>query len=129
MLPSEIGERGERRAEVATVTRQQWSGNANVRTNSKPMRGSVSASWKAVATVTSAWAAVRQPRATDVPLTLYRDANSWCPFCHRGFFFLEQKGLRYTTERIHLGGDPREPPKAASYLRNVAPRGNVPGLP
>ena len=40
---------------------------------------------------------------------------------------MEQKRLRYTTERIHLGGA-REPPKSAAYLRDVAPRGNVPAL-
>ena len=41
---------------------------------------------------------------------------------------MEQKGLRYETQRIHLGGDPREPPKQPWYLREVAPRGNVPAL-
>lgn len=41
---------------------------------------------------------------------------------------MEEKGLRYSTERIHLGGDPREPPKQAEYLRDIAPRGNVPAL-
>ena len=91
------------------------------------MRGSLP-SWSAVAAATSAWAAVRQPRASDVPLVLYRDANAWCPFSHRVFFFMEEKGLRYTTTHIHLGGDPREPPKQSEYLRDVAPRGNVPAL-
>lgn len=91
--------------------------------------GSVPAmSWNTVRAASSTWAAARMPRPDDVPLTLYRDANSWCPFCHRTFFYMEQKRLRYTTERIHLGGDPREPPKSAAYLRDVAPRGNVPAL-
>ena len=84
--------------------------------------------WDAVSAASQSWAAPRRPREGDVPLTFYRDANTWCPFCHRVFFYLEQKGLRYATERVHLGGDPREPPKAASYLRDVAPRGNVPAL-
>ena len=91
-------------------------------------QGSLTASWDAIAATASKWAAARQPRSDDVPLTLYRDANAWCPFCHRVFYFMEQKGLRYHTERIHLGGDPREPPKQTSYLREVAPRGNVPAL-
>ena len=64
----------------------------------------------------------------DVPLVLYRDANAWCPFCHRVFFWMEQRGLRYRTEKVHLGGDPREPPKQQWYLQNIAPRGNVPAL-
>ena len=84
--------------------------------------------WDAVSAASQSWAAARRPREGDVPLTFYRDANTWCPFCHRVFFYLEQKGLRYATVRVHLGGDPREPPKAASYLRDVAPRGNVPAL-
>ena len=91
------------------------------------MRGSLP-SWSAVAVATSTWTALRQPRASDVPLVLYRDANAWCPFSHRCFFFMEERGLRYTTTHIHLGGDPREPPKQAEYLRDVAPRGNVPAL-
>ena len=92
------------------------------------MTASHGTSWDAVAAVSSTWAAARRPRTDDVPLTFFRDANTWCPFCHRVFFYIEQKRLRYTTERIHLGGDPREPPKSAAYLREIAPRGNVPAL-
>lgn len=86
------------------------------------------ASWEGVASAARVWATARAPRAGDVPLVLYRDANAWCPFCHRVWFWMEQKGLRYETQRIHLGGDPREPPKQPWYLREVAPRGNVPAL-
>jgi len=89
---------------------------------------SPTAPWASVVAASAGWAASRKPRAGDVPLVLYRDANSWCPFCHRVFFFMEQKQLRYVTECIHLGGDPREPPKKLSYLRDIAPRGNVPAL-
>ena len=39
---------------------------------------------------------------------------------------MEQKSLRYTTERIHLQGDPREPQKQAWFLRDVNPGGAVP---
>ena len=41
---------------------------------------------------------------------------------------MEQKGLRYATRRIHLQGDPREPPKQASFVRDVSPSGAVPVL-
>ena len=92
------------------------------------MSATSASTWDAVLAASSTWATSRTPLHTDVPLTFFRDSNTWCPFCHRVFFFMEQKRLRYTTERIHLGGDPREPPKSAEYLRDVAPRGNVPAL-
>jgi glutathione S-transferase len=41
---------------------------------------------------------------------------------------MEQKGLRYTTERIHLQGDPREPPKQEWFLHDINPSGSVPVL-
>ena len=41
---------------------------------------------------------------------------------------MEQLGLRYATERIHLQGDPREPPKQEGFLRDVNPSGGVPVL-
>ena len=81
------------------------------------------------ATVTAATrSVVRLPREGDVALTLYRDANAWCPHCHKVFWYMEQKGLRYTTERIHLQGDPREPAKPEWFLRDVNPGGGVPVL-
>ena len=81
--------------------------------------------WEGVANVARAWAAPREPREDDVPLVLYRDANAWCPFCHRVYYWMEQRGLRYRTVKIHLGGDPREPPKQEWYLKEIAKRGNV----
>ena len=44
------------------------------------------------------------------------------------FWYMEQKGLRYATQRIYLQGDPREPPKQASFVRDVSPSGAVPVL-
>ena len=84
--------------------------------------------WAAVTTATRPWVATRLPRTGDTPLTLYRDANAWCPHCHKVFWYMEQKDLRYTTQRIHLQGDPREPPKQASFVRVVSPSGAVPVL-
>eukprot|EP00811_Abedinium_folium_P037331 NODE_9956_length_1387_cov_6.820635.p1 GENE.NODE_9956_length_1387_cov_6.820635~~NODE_9956_length_1387_cov_6.820635.p1 ORF type:complete len:402 (-),score=129.88 NODE_9956_length_1387_cov_6.820635:127-1332(-) len=91
------------------------------------MADSALPSWSDVARAGEAWAAPRRPRPGDVPLILYRDANSWCPFCQRVWFFMELKGLRYATERIHLQGDPAEPPKQEFYKRLV-PSGAVPAL-
>lgn len=90
--------------------------------------GAGGASWYTISEAGRSWAEPREPRPGDVPLVFYRDANSWCPFSHRVWFMLEQKGLRYRTERIHLVGDPREPSKPEWYFRDVAPRGNVPAL-
>ena len=68
-----------------------------------------------------------QPSDDLLPLTLYRDANAWCPFSHRVWFWMEQLELRYATERIHLGGDPREPEKQPTFF-DVSPRGTCPAL-
>ena len=84
-------------------------------------------SWADVAAAGRAWAAPREPRAGDVPLVFYRDSNSWCPYCTRVWFALEQKGLRYRTERVPMGRDPREPKKPQWY-RDLVPTGNVPAM-
>ena len=80
-------------------------------------------SWGAVATAGHAWAAPWQPRPGDVPLVFYRDHNSWCTYSMRVWFALEQKGLRYTTERIPLAA--RAKPR---WYRTVVPTGKVPAL-
>jgi len=84
-------------------------------------------SWEMISRAGEVWAAPRRPRKSDVALTLYRDANSWCPFCQRVWFFMEAKGLRYVTEKISLQSDPAEPPKPAFYKRLV-PSGSVPAV-
>jgi glutathione S-transferase len=84
-------------------------------------------SWDAILEKTRQWWEEREARPDDVPLVFYRDANTWCPYCHRVFFYLEERGLRYSTERIHLQSDPREPRKQAWYL-DISPRGSVPAL-
>lgn len=83
--------------------------------------------WPQILTCGEEWAGPRRPKDSDIPLILYRDANSWCPFCHRVWFFMELKGLRYATERIHLRGDRAEPPKQSFYKRMV-PSGAVPAV-
>ena len=40
---------------------------------------------------------------------------------------MEELGLRFATERIHLGGDPREPEKQRAYF-DVSQRGTCPAL-
>jgi glutathione S-transferase len=41
------------------------------------------------------------------PVLLYRDSNSWCPFCERVWFALEEKGIAFETEFIDLQNKPQ----------------------
>ncbi len=44
----------------------------------------------------------------EQPLVLlYRDTNSWCPFCERVWFALEEKQLPFETEFIDLSNKPQ----------------------
>ena len=37
------------------------------------------------------------PPNTEPPVLLYRDTNSWCPFCERVWFALEEKEIPFAT--------------------------------
>ncbi len=41
------------------------------------------------------------------PVLLYRDTNSWCPFCERVWFALEEKQIPFTAEFIDLSNKPK----------------------
>lgn len=41
------------------------------------------------------------------PVLLYRDTNSWCPFCERVWFALEEKQIPFATEFIDLSNKPK----------------------
>ncbi len=43
---------------------------------------------------------------TAPPVLLYRDTNSWCPFCERVWFALEEKEIPFATEFIDLNNKP-----------------------
>lgn len=47
------------------------------------------------------------PPGTQPPVLLYRDTNSWCPFCERVWFALEEKGIPFETEFIDLSNKPK----------------------
>ncbi|QHG14858.1 glutathione S-transferase family protein [Nostoc sp. ATCC 53789] len=47
------------------------------------------------------------PPDTEPPVLLYRDTNSWCPFCERVWFALEEKEIPFTTEFIDLTNKPK----------------------
>jgi len=44
---------------------------------------------------------------TEPPVLLYRDTNSWCPFCERVWFALEEKEIPFATEFIDLSNKPQ----------------------
>lgn len=46
------------------------------------------------------------PPETPPPVLLYRDTHSWCPFCERVWFALEEKGIPFATEFIDLNNKP-----------------------
>lgn len=47
------------------------------------------------------------PPETSPPVLLYRDTNSWCPFCERVWFALEEKEIPFATEFIDLNNKPK----------------------
>ncbi|MEH1783280.1 MAG: glutathione S-transferase family protein [Nostoc sp.] len=47
------------------------------------------------------------PPDTEPPVLLYRDTNSWCPFCERVWFALEEKEIPFATEFIDLINKPK----------------------
>ncbi|MBD2665245.1 glutathione S-transferase-like protein [Richelia sinica FACHB-800] len=47
------------------------------------------------------------PPDTKPPVLLYRDSNSWCPFCERVWFALEEKAIPFETEFIDLSNKPK----------------------
>ncbi|MBD0261789.1 MAG: glutathione S-transferase C-terminal domain-containing protein [Tolypothrix sp. T3-bin4] len=47
------------------------------------------------------------PPDTTPAVLLYRDTNSWCPFCERVWFALEEKEIPFATEFIDLSNKPK----------------------
>ncbi|MDB9487979.1 glutathione S-transferase family protein [Dolichospermum circinale CS-1225] len=47
------------------------------------------------------------PSERKPPVLLYRDSNSWCPFCERVWFALEEKEIPFDTEFIDLSNKPK----------------------
>jgi glutathione S-transferase len=52
---------------------------------------------------------------------LYRDTNSWCPFCERVWFALEEKSIPFAVEFIDLRNKP-------SWYTDMVPTGLVPAV-
>lgn len=47
------------------------------------------------------------PPETPPPVLLYRDTNSWCPFCETVWLTLEEKAIPFATEFIDLNNKPK----------------------
>ncbi|BAY99727.1 glutathione S-transferase-like protein [Tolypothrix tenuis PCC 7101] len=60
------------------------------------------------------------PPDTKAPVLLYRDTNSWCPFCERVWFALEEKEIPFETEFIDLSNKPK-------WYTDLVPTTLVPG--
>lgn len=61
------------------------------------------------------------PPETPPPVLLYRDTNSWCPFCERVWFALEEKGIPFATEFIDLNNKPK-------WYTDLVPSTQVPAV-
>jgi glutathione S-transferase len=55
----------------------------------------------------------------EIPVLLYKDTNSWCPYCERITFALEEKEIPYQVEYIDLGAKPQ-------WYLDIVPTGLVP---
>lgn len=58
-------------------------------------------------------------RQVEVPVLLYKDTNSWCPYCERVMFALEEKEIPYLVEFIDLNSKPQ-------WYLDIVPTGLVP---
>lgn len=59
--------------------------------------------------------------SSEKTVTLYRDTNGWCPFCHRVWLALEAQGIEYDEVLINLYDKPK-------YYTDMVPTGLVPAL-
>lgn len=55
----------------------------------------------------------------EIPVLLYKDTNSWCPYCERVMFALEEKEIPYQVEFIDLSSKPQ-------WYLDIVPTGLVP---
>jgi len=61
------------------------------------------------------------PPNTALPVLLYRDTHSWCPFCERVWFALEEKEIPFATEFIDLMNKPQ-------WYTDLVPTNKVPAM-
>jgi len=61
-------------------------------------------------------------KENDIRITFYRDHASWCPYCQKVWFALEEKRIPYRVEKVNMscyGSKPRE------FLQ-IQPNGQIP---
>ena len=61
----------------------------------------------------------KMDREEEVPVLLFKDTNSWCPYCERVIFALEEKEIPYQVEFIDLRSKPQ-------WYLDLVPTGLVP---
>jgi glutaredoxin len=81
--------------EILTTAQSQTPARRVKRPGQSPSTAPIPSSW-------SSLAPGEQPK-----VLLYRDTNSWCPFCERVWFALEEKGIPFETEFIDLSNKPQ----------------------
>lgn len=61
-------------------------------------------------------------KESDIRVTFYRDHASWCPYCQKVWFALEEKKIPYRVEKVNMScyGD-----KPQEFLR-LQPNGQIP---
>lgn len=55
----------------------------------------------------------------EIPVLIYKDSNSWCPYCERIMFALEEKEIPYEVDFIDLASKPQ-------WYLDIVPTGLVP---
>jgi glutathione S-transferase len=63
----------------------------------------------------------------EIPVLLYKDTNSWCPYCERITFALEEKKIPYQVEYIDLGAKPHLLMSVKPPTATVSPCGGAVG--
>ena len=95
--------------EILTIAQGQTPARRVKRPGQSPSTAPIPSSW-------SSLAPGEQPK-----VLLYRDTNSWCPFCERVWFALEEKGIPFETEFIDLSNKPQ-------WYLDLVPTALVPAL-
>eukprot|EP00898_Chlorokybus_atmophyticus_P007191 jgi/Chlat1/7473/Chrsp6S07477 len=71
--------------------------------------------------LSSAGTMYQEEQPEDARITLYRDHNAWCPYCHRVWLQLEEKGISYKTVKLNLRAKP-------DWYYDINPSGQVPAI-
>jgi glutathione S-transferase len=91
---------------IASTTISSWDQLLETARQNTPARR-VKRPGQAPSTVPISSSYHKLPPERKPPVLLYRDSNSWCPFCERVWFALEEKQIPFETEFIDLSNKPK----------------------